>query len=452
MTNKISIFSDALQAYRGQRMATGKHDRFCTRAVIGIHARGALTERAVTLSGWDLLSLQARTCAHPKNGRPLRRLVFSMHRPRLDLPYGAGPMAPGTGRVSFEAVHAVDLLVDPAKQQAGAFDEHASFELARAATHMANAWEDRDKAEQVAAPTLPQLYWCFRPEQPPVFEATHSLEAWADAEIQIDGLRAWPADLFVRDLTKIYKLNPVDGTPNPWANKPAPQQDTQEGTWLWRNGVAVPWCQRPFRVCTFLSPHTGRKLRTPAVAALQKHGLLTFTSYKQWLDGFTVQTDTGRIPIEPQYGPDFLPLNRAAAFETQLVADLEASPGLLDRVLTSLAELAEVNGVSFDSTDPALNDLAVLLTRPWQPVYSSGLLGIEVVQLVEPPSPRSLGFYSDCYELDLHTLPNPAFAQLEGFVPAPPRGGRMQALQMALRQQGGGATGWVQTPEMAESQ
>lgn len=143
------------------------------------------------------------------------------------------------------------------------------------------------------APPLDKIYFAYRPEQPPVMEPslalrnaarrffrkssadspTHEelIKAWQISEIEIDGLRAWPQEFFVRPPG--YRYTECRGE-----LAPAVFNDVYEGdcvgNWKFLDGRWTPACQRPIRVYVRTEHLAGFPHHNPAYEILEEANLL----------------------------------------------------------------------------------------------------------------------------------------------------------------------------------
>lgn len=432
---QLAAMDSALGVYRNPHPAA--HGRWSRRMAATFTRQNAVPASAVKFSAWDLCVLQARTCVR-RDGRLARRLAMASFRPVIDLGRGEDGRGVGTGRVSFVPVAAHDLAEAPVQRGKKAtypagLAAADNAKPARVAVALAQALEDADPSDLTAGLRLPSLYWLFRPEEPPVFEPAHAAEEWAEAELAIDGHRAWPAAMFARPRDARHAVHPVDGSPDPWAAGTASSGEATAGSWVLRDGVAYPSCQLPAAVVTFLAPHLGRSVRNPALAALGQHRLVDLRAGSgPWRDRYSTFEAGRRTFPRPEWRLDGRGLRVAANPAARFQEDLEArflqeqAPADLGDVLRTAATVAAVSGVPFDASDADHSDLAVLLQSPWTRALAPGLFGIQVVNLGGVPDPQTLTFTDGVYDAELYDLGAPGYDQApEGRpMPSPSRQGR----------------------------
>ncbi len=233
---------------------------------------------------------------------------------------------------------------------------------------------------------------CLRNSRTPICESTYSLVEWAEAEVVIGKMRAWPAEMFSRSPQIRFATNPVDGSAPP----DFAEGELEVGTWVLRDGVPVPKCQQPDAIYAYLTPFRGRTLRNPAYAVLKRHGLVsTDKRYKAWLDTMSKMTDEGRVLQDPQDEG-----TNAARFRKGLEDWVTAKDGRLEAICEELAAECKAMNVPYEDDDALIS----MLDSPWVRVVAPASAMVQAVRLGGQASPSTLFVERPTVLADLYDL------------------------------------------------
>ena len=194
----------------------------------------------------------------------------------------------------------------------------------------------------------PRFFYGFEPERVPVFPA--SLEAQAlSLEQSIEGLRAWPAELFV-----------------------SPEVEALRGS-------------APTRVFASLAHLKCRSIRNPAFGVLQRHGLLPLgQTYRGWLATVSEVRAGLRVFQDPR--SDRSEAGRLRRLiESHVLADRSREAALLEDLGSACLAL----GMKLPEGSDRVDCLAGMLDNPWLPV-TVPFAGQVAVVVLEDRRPRSL--------------------------------------------------------------
>jgi hypothetical protein len=310
--------------------------------------RDALPDRPIPIDDLLLLALSYRLCERPRRS-PRWMAILGI--------YGAALDFPGTGRVAFRCEQAVDVA-DPRTP----ILTRPNFTAMRSAVVLDQAIRDAGDREPAPRPRLPRIYFGFAPDRPPALDPT-ALAAAEAAELTIDGLRAWPAELFRRD-----------------------------------GRIALE--RRPEGVFASLAGMKGRPIRNPAFAVLRRHGLLPAgVGYAAWLATVSRATDAGRAIQDPRAEG-----TEAARLRRSISDYVLADPAREPRILGDLAEACHAMGLKIAEGPEGVDALAELLDNPWSRPVVPYAAGVQVVESAGPPGPATLTFSDGVAEVDLLDL------------------------------------------------
>ncbi len=283
------------------------------------------------------------------------RIPLAIYKPTVDLP--------GTGRIDFALEAACDLSLRVGAAGARSVSATTNYTGAKIGLLATQAAEDASDVDMLAAPEMPRFYWAFHSGKSPVFEPAYTTQQWAESETRIGLMRAWPAEMFIRD-GRAYDAHPVDGTPAPEDATAA--DGTWWGMWLMRDGRWVPKCQEPDAIYAYLAPFRGRAMRNPAWDVMRAHGVIaTHAPYREWRE-----------------------TRDEAAFAAALTAYCEADPGNSDRLVADVV-------AAFVAVDAPVDDMDYvehMIAQPWLPVTDPRAAAIQVVRLTGAPAPATMEF------------------------------------------------------------
>lgn len=360
------------------------------------HPGQVVDDAALPFNDVQLLALSSRVCeagalagCASDAGRDVgyrSRIPLATYRPRVDLP--------GTGRITFAPEAVFDLRVRDGGRSVRKLTSARSARTAAAAVAMIHAVDDAEPGDRAPDVQVPRFYWAFWPSAAPTFEAAHTREAWAAAEVRIGAMRAWPAEMFARGVSERHAVHPVDGTP-------APESDgapgAEAGSWCCRGGVWYPKAQEPDRIYAYLSPMRGRRLRNPAFDVLRRRGLIPpGLTYRQWWLSVSRAMPGGvRAATDPAEAAS--PLGRLRArVEAYVDASGDGGVGLF----AELADDCACHGVVDEAGDGFLS----LLQDPATPAFARDLAAIQVVALTGPPGPETMDFELPAVAVPLYDL------------------------------------------------
>jgi hypothetical protein len=346
-----------------------------------------LPQAHIQFDDFRLMSLSHRWC--DRSGVVTRIVVLGAYKPVVDLP--------GTGRITFACEGALTVgrlggrvVPDPRTNLSGC----------RTAILLSQAIEDADQVELVPAIAFPRFYYAFDPKRPPVFEADRPVEDWEAGEVKIGNLRAWPLEYFARPSGAHWDQNPVDGSPDPWADEAAPvEEGAIRGSWILSDGVATPMAQEPLEIFADLSHLGGRCFRSPAWEVLRSHKIINPNQgFRAWLERLCPFTGTG--PDAPDADD---PATEAGKFRSRL-ADFIDREGL-DNLINDLADSCQAAGVPVPvDTEDAYEFLTGLLEDPWMRPEVEGQASFQRVRLTGLPDPSTMTFSNGVVEVDLYSL------------------------------------------------
>jgi hypothetical protein len=248
--------------------------------------------------------------SYPRDHRglrgPRRRVELGIYRATLDFP--------GSGRVVFRRERSFDLTAPHALIR-----PRVNATAIRAAVVLHQAVEDAGPGDVAPRLALPRFEYGFDPGRTPEF-APAGAAAPGDGR-EIDGLRAWPAGLFLGD----------DG----------------------RSSLTRP----PDRVFAWLAPLKGRRVRNPSFAVLRRRGILPAgPGYRAWLA--TVRRPDGTLQDPRLAGTEVARVRRA------LQDHVLAEPAREPAILAELASACAAMGVRVAGGPEGVDALAELLDNP----------------------------------------------------------------------------------------
>jgi GNAT superfamily N-acetyltransferase len=310
--------------------------------------RDAIPDRPIPIEDFRLLAVSYRWCDDPRRG-PRWRAALGSYQANLDFP--------GSGRVVFRCEQAWDLtsphpLLYP----------RPNYTAIRAAVLLQQAIQDADPRDLATGLHLPEFSFGFDPDRLPRFDPI-DLPAAHAAERAIDGLRAWPAELFSRD-----------------------GQTTLD--------------RRPCRVFASLADLKGRLIRNPSFAVLQNHGILPArVGYKAWLSTVRVSTGRSRVFQDPRArGTELARIRKV--IEDHVLAD----PARESRLLADVAEACHAMGIKFADGSVGIDALAELVDNPWSRPAVPYAARVQVLKLAGSPGPATMSFADGATDVDLFDL------------------------------------------------
>ena len=310
--------------------------------------RDAIPDRPIPIEDFRLLAASYRWCDDPRRG-PRWRVALASYQANLDFP--------GSGRVVFRCEQAWDLtrphpLLYP----------RPNYTAIRAAVLLHQAIQDADAPDLATGPHLPEFSFGFDPDRSPTFDPI-DLPAAHAAERSIDGLRAWPAELFSRD-----------------------GRTTLD--------------RRPCRVFASLADLKGRSIRNPSFVVLQDQGILPArVGYKAWLSTVCVSTGRDRVFQDPRSrGTESARIRKA--IEDHVLAD----PARESRLLADVAEACHAMGVKVAEGPEGIDALAELVDNPWSRPAVPYAARVQVLKRTESPGPTTMSFADGATDVDLFDL------------------------------------------------
>jgi hypothetical protein len=307
--------------------------------------RDGVPDRPIPFDQFRMIALSYRWSRPGRHG-PRKHLALATYRPTLDLP--------GTGGIVFRPERAYDAaaprtLIGPP----------INATAIRSALALHQAVEDADPADFAPGLDLPRFFYGFDPGSTPDFGPIHAAAAAAD-ERAIDGLRAWPAELFVGD---------------------------------GRSSLNRP----PAQIFATLAAHKGRRVRNPAYAVLRRRGILPAgPTYRAWRA--TVRRHDGTIQDPHTPGTEAARTRRA--IQDHLFADPAREPA----ILAELAAACAAMGVKIADGPDGVDALAALLDNPWDRPAVPYAAAVQLVRLGGSPRPTSMTFSDGAASVDLFDL------------------------------------------------
>jgi hypothetical protein len=319
--------------------------------------RDAIPDRPIPLDDFRMLALSYTRDYRGRRGTR-RRVELGIYRATLDLP--------GSGRVVFRLERSFEVTAPRALIR-----PRVNVTAIRTAVVLHQAVEDADRDEVAPRLALPRFEYGFDPGRTPEFVPSRAGAAPGDGR-EIDGLRAWPAELFVGD----------DG----------------------RSSLTRP----PARVFASLAALKGRRVRNPSFAVLRRRGILPAgPGYRAWLA--TVRRPDGTLQDPHLAGTE------AARVRLAIQDHLLADPAREPAILAELASACAAMGVRVPDGPEGVDALAELLDNAWHRPEVGYAAGIQVVGLAGPPGPSTMGFSDGAASVD---LPGPGPGR--GRDPSPP--------------------------------
>lgn len=377
-----------------------------------------------------------------------RRAPLAIYKPIIDLP--------GSGRISFQC----ERVFDAASQgTAYALTAAERPSAARTAVLLHQAGDDATGAELTTQINLPDFWFTFYPDSPPVFESTFTADEWVAARVDVDGAMLWPAWMFIRPADERWEVHPGDGSAVPVVDGACERDLSPDGAWMMIDGIWTPLCQEPDGVLADFAGmvESGRTIRNPAWAVLKKHGLVPRgQGYRKWLESLRLRpgdaallddddddgieddldgTEAGEAGVDgdaallpppgledqveavagpapavvPVEGPAPTPDARESlrdALERYVDLGIEGDrrPNL-EALMRDLRAACEALGVPVpEGRDNAHDFFLDLLSNPWEPVEIDGVAPIQVLKLTGYPDPATMVYRSGYIEADFFDL------------------------------------------------
>jgi hypothetical protein len=342
----------------------GRSDRVAVTFRPCKQGRDAIPDHPIDIDAFRLLAASSRWCLYPRRG-PRWRVALGVYRATLDFP--------GSGRIVFRCEWAFDVtsphsLIHP----------RPNYTAIRVAIVLHQAIRDADAGDLAVELRLPAFYFGFDPDRSPRFD-TSVLPAARAAERAIDGLRAWPADLFSRD------------------------------------GKSTLF-RAPQRVFASIADLKGRRIRNPAFATLRHHGLLPAgVGYNAWLTTVGRADGRGRVIQDPRAErTESARLRRG--IEDYVVADPAREPIVLD----DLREACHASGLKLAEGPQGIDELARILDNPWDRATVPYAARVQVLRLAGSPGSAPMSFSDGAADVDLFDL-GPDRARFTPASPGPAR-------------------------------
>jgi hypothetical protein len=305
--------------------------------------RDAIPDHPIPLDGFKLIAIGYGWSSGRRGPRP--SLTLGIYRASFD---GSAAVP-----IRFRAEEVHDLV-----HRRSLTDPQPNATAIRSAVLLHQAVEDGDPGDFGPGLDWPRFFYGFEPAREPEFGA--AAEAGAKAsERSIEGLRAWPAELFVRSGGELLRTFP------------------------------------PQRVFASLAHLKGRQIRNPAFAVLKRNGLLPRgQDYRSWLASVSAMKNGMRVLQDP--GSDRTEAGRLRGLiESHMLADR----GREEQMLGELESACLALGMRVPENPERLGWLADLLDNPWSSAVVPYAARVQTIRLADPTR-RSLGDRVSVVELE----------------------------------------------------